>query len=160
MQPLFPTKTVLTKERGASCWRGGDCRSVELNYARRTIHLRRGLRLTLQINEGRSTSESICLQLRAHLDFLLVVGFVVPLGSTANSLFEVNLGPVSKKFMCLADIGASVRNITGLVGQHLDGGLLSGVLLDKIDEIFQRLKTSYLWRRSIALTTPSTMSSM
>ena len=46
-------------------------------------------------------------------------------------------GLVTKHSLCLANVGAGVRNVTGLVGTLLDLGGLAYVLLDDADELVE-----------------------
>jgi hypothetical protein len=63
---------------------------------------------------------------------------VVPGNSPSDSLLEGDRRAITQQVFCLANVGTRVRDITGLVGHHLDFGSLASVLLDQIDELLQR----------------------
>mmetsp|Transcript_21673 Transcript_21673/g.46918 ORF Transcript_21673/g.46918 Transcript_21673/m.46918 type:complete len:217 (-) Transcript_21673:1059-1709(-) len=78
------------------------------------------------------------LQRRRH-----TVRFLVPFGRLLNALFEGVLALVSQQSLRLAHIGTRVGDISRLIGQDLDNGLASHMLLHQTDKLFERRSTAF-----------------
>merc|ERR1712232_241736 len=79
----------------------------------------------------------LVLFLWTNINLILHVSLTIPGSSSGDAFFKTNLGSVTQQALCLANISASVWNITWLVRKDLAVCSLSSVLFNQGNEFSQ-----------------------
>ena len=98
-----------------------------------------------QVGSTGSTAKAVglCFWAVGFLHLCVVaVGLSVPLDGSSDTFFKRYTGFVAEQMLRLADIGARVGHIAGLIRQDLDIRHLTRVFLDQIDKLFERRATA------------------